>query len=535
MDENLGDRRQNTPSNNRNVVPIVIGVCVLIVVAVLGICVYLITAGNILPREVSQRLSEIEAALDSFKTSENTNSSEDYESILQDIQDLKDNMGNLVGNQSEKVNERLEELLGKLEEYKPETDNENLDTTPDVGGTGSPEDTGDKNNSTPTQKPDNDTTQKPDTDKPSNTPSSGETNKYIPLSIYTANKKIVGKNFNIYDSFNEETDVVSIHVINGKVWFTSRWDKSTWTEFLGIPENNIKASKNYSVEVTGFSKKVIDVEISHYQTIETYLFVFLMEDGTVEYSGIKNMLTNLTSEGEVPNVSKIHSINTISTTHKDQANMSIYLGSASTVLALDHQNNSYDIRAIINGNYTVNTSNPQASKDFVPLSMYTANKKVVDKDGWSGYDTFKESNGSFEILVNDGKVQILTGMDKAEWARFLLVDESDIKVPKNTWTDVTGFSKKVVDVEISSYQVIGTYLFVFLMEDGTVEYADFGHIFTNRTSEGKVPNVSRIHSIMDVVAGAEGGDGGINTVVALDDQNNLYDIRAITGQYDIIG
>jgi predicted PurR-regulated permease PerM len=140
MDENLGDRRQNTPSNNRNVVPIVIGVCVLIVVAVLGICVYLITAGNILPREVSQRLSEIEAALESFKTDENTSTSEDYESILQDIQELKDNMGNLVGNQSEKVNEKLEELLGKLEEYKPETDNENVDTTPDVGGTGSPED-----------------------------------------------------------------------------------------------------------------------------------------------------------------------------------------------------------------------------------------------------------------------------------------------------------------------------------------------------------------------------------------------------------
>ena len=46
-----------------------------------------------------------------------------------------------------------------------------------------------------------------------------------------------------------------------------------------------------------FSKKVVDVEIGCMgQGAWADIFIFIMEDGSVEYSDVKNMLTNVTQQ-----------------------------------------------------------------------------------------------------------------------------------------------------------------------------------------------------------------------------------------------
>lgn len=70
--------------------------------------------------------------------------------------------------------------------------------------------------------------------------------------------------------------------------------------------------------------------------------------------------------------------------------------------------------------------------------------------------------------------------------------------------------------------------FVFLMEDGTLEYSSAKNMLTTLTTEGKVENVSNIQRIHECEVGFQNDDeGGINTIIALDYENNMYDIGYI--------
>lgn len=165
-------------------------------------------------------------------------------------------------------------------------------------------------------------------------------NKFIPLSVYTATKKVADENREGYTIIKENNDIC-LSISDGKVYFTSLLNNEYWST-LGINKNDIKVSEKYSAEITGFTKKVVDAEICCYQTLETMYFVFLMEDGTLEYSSLKNMVTNLTTEGKVKNVSNIQRI------HNCAVGFTNTEGSMDTIIALDYENNMYDIGYILN-------------------------------------------------------------------------------------------------------------------------------------------------------------------------------------------
>lgn len=167
-----------------------------------------------------------------------------------------------------------------------------------------------------------------------------DANKFVPLSIYTANKKVVPDNREGY-YISKEDGVVDLFIKEGKVYFTSFQNNEFWSDYFEINENDIKVPEIGSAEITGFTKKVVDAEICSYQTFETIYFVFLMEDGTLEYSSVKNMLTNLTTEGKVENVSNIQRIHECSIEFTDMP------GNIDTVVALDYENNMYDIGYIL--------------------------------------------------------------------------------------------------------------------------------------------------------------------------------------------
>lgn len=164
-----------------------------------------------------------------------------------------------------------------------------------------------------------------------------DTNQYTTLSVFTANKKITDPNT---EDFYICRDFFGIYITiskTGKVEFSTEYDNSQFVDY-GIveKESDVKIKKNFASEITGFDKKVIDVEMGCYgQTLEAVYVVFLMEDGTLEYATIENLVKNSAVEGKVENVNNIQRMQRCST-----------WGYA--VMALDSNNNLYDIGYILN-------------------------------------------------------------------------------------------------------------------------------------------------------------------------------------------
>ena len=99
---------------------------------------------------------------------------------------------------------------------------------------------------------------------------------------------------------------------------------------------------------------------------------------------------------------------------------------------------------------------------------------------------------------------------------------------------ITNFSKKVVNVYIEGMgQGVGNEVLYFLMEDGTVEYMPIHKALKAKEfkSYGKIENVSNIIDITTGMAQANidgTGEGpGWNTVFAINNEGNYYDIGAI--------
>lgn len=163
-----------------------------------------------------------------------------------------------------------------------------------------------------------------------------DTNQYTALSVYTANKKITDpntENFFLYrDFFGIDITIFK----NGKVEFSTEYDNSQFVKYEIVEkESDVKIKKHFASEITGFDKKVIDVEIGCYgQTLPFVYVVFLMEDGTLEYATIENLVKNSAVEGRVENVNNIQRLQRCAT-----------WGTA--VMALDSNNNLYDIGYIL--------------------------------------------------------------------------------------------------------------------------------------------------------------------------------------------
>ena len=165
---------------------------------------------------------------------------------------------------------------------------------------------------------------------------------YKTLSIDTAKKKEVNSGISGYNIVKRDVFGLYLSIREGKVYFTSEFEKEKWVEYeVAKDKNDVKVSKNFETEITGFDKKIIDAQIScNGHRISDCYIVFLMEDGTLEYSSIKNVVTNLTTEGRVNIVSNIQRIYNCNVRWTDG-------GGKSSVIALDHENNMYDIGYIL--------------------------------------------------------------------------------------------------------------------------------------------------------------------------------------------
>lgn len=170
-----------------------------------------------------------------------------------------------------------------------------------------------------------------------NNSSTGDSKKYVPLSVFTANKKDVDPNL---DEFYLQKSFFGFNVYvdkDGQVEFNFKNEVSDFV-LLGIinQESESKISKNVSYKISGFDKKVVDMEMGcNGQEISGFYMVFLMEDGTLEYTSIKNLITNLSVEGKIDGVSNIVKLQSV---HY----------AISNVFALDYENNLYDIGYMIN-------------------------------------------------------------------------------------------------------------------------------------------------------------------------------------------
>ena len=161
------------------------------------------------------------------------------------------------------------------------------------------------------------------------------------LSIDTATKKIVDDEIVAY-YINKQELGLNVSVREGKVYFTTEMNKKQLVEYEVVSnENEVKTSENFEKQITGFDKKVIDAEIACMgNAVKDCFIVFLMEDGTLEYSTIKNLVMNLKTEGKVNNISNIQKIHTCSVGWYDG-------GGRESIVALDYENNLYDIGYVL--------------------------------------------------------------------------------------------------------------------------------------------------------------------------------------------
>ena len=360
---------------------------------------------------------------------------------------------------------------------------------------------------------------------PANTEKTNDSNKYVPLSIDTATKKVVNPETDIKSITDDGGyDLMSIRIENGKIYFVSKLSKEEWVNYgIAGSQNEVKASKNYESEITGFSKKVVDVKCSwNGQTINEVYLVFLMEDGTLTYTTIQNLIKNSAVEGKVNDISNIQRIYNCSVGYRDG-------GGLSSVIAIDNENNLYDIGYILfELNNKPNIVKTEMNNKYVPLSIDTATRKVVNPETDIMSITDDGGYDLMSIRIENGKIYFVSKLSKEEWVNYGIAgSQNEVKASKNYESEITGFSKKVVDVKCSwNGQTINEVYLVFLMEDGTLTYTTIQNLIKNSTVEGKVNNVLNIQRIYNCSVGYRDG-GGFSSVVAIDNEDNLYDIGYI--------
>ena len=172
------------------------------------------------------------------------------------------------------------------------------------------------------------------------------------------------------------------------------------------------------------------------------------------------------------------------------------------------------------------TNNVTSEEEFVVPSLETAKAKNPINN--VEYRLTSEETRIFSFEIIDGIVYISTGFDNLnQYAEALNVDNPNIELGKRY--EVTGFSKKVVECEegLFGQQLSGTCL-LFLMEDGTIEYATLEHLLKETTTQGKIQGIKNIVKIqsVNVVDLDENGEGmgGSLSVVAIDKDNYYYDL-----------
>lgn len=162
------------------------------------------------------------------------------------------------------------------------------------------------------------------------------------LSIENATPKNVDKTVEAYYQIEYcGNNIFTITIDQGKASIlTNKEPQEFVIEGLVTNTSELKLEYGKQKPLTGFNKKIVDVKFGWGQQVSGSIACFLMEDGTVEYSTINNLVKNLSSQGKVENLSNIEKIVSVNTKYAD--------GGSTTILAIDNENNLYDIGYMIN-------------------------------------------------------------------------------------------------------------------------------------------------------------------------------------------
>ena len=182
-------------------------------------------------------------------------------------------------------------------------------------------------------------------------------------------------------------------------------------------------------------------------------------------------------------------------------------------------NNAVNNTSIQTGGEVNNENNE--TDEFVVPSLFTSNAKKTSNETDNYSLRIFCADNSFTIKVVDAVPTIWTNLDKTVLSDYG-IDVSKMKL-SNTEQKISGFTKKVVDVlTINDEHQFASTCFLFLMEDGTVEYSDLQNMVDNVSSQGKIEGLNNIIRLQKVELTNPGYDD--TSAIAIDKQNNYYDI-----------
>ena len=172
---------------------------------------------------------------------------------------------------------------------------------------------------------------------------------------------------------------------------------------------------------------------------------------------------------------------------------------------------------------TKENTNSSNEEQFVVPSLYTG--KLENENDRYIYDLRPDDSLSF-LSFRDGKPYISWNLDNdpiiADDLK-RIANECNVTI-NNKDHEITGFTKKVVEVHsgLLGQDIVGQ-VYIFLMEDGTIEYSTIQNMIKNASTQGKIENLKNIVKIQDVDIGDREG-GGCSSIIAIDKDNNCYDL-----------
>ena len=154
----------------------------------------------------------------------------------------------------------------------------------------------------------------------------------------------------------------------------------------------------------------------------------------------------------------------------------------------------------------------------------TATKtEVVNNDGINNEHYKNKVDSKYKINIENGVPTISTTIEKKA-----LLDigweNSRIKLD-NTQQKITGFTKKVVDVvTIRDEHTALNACFIFLMEDGTLEYSTEVNMIENVSTQGKIEGLENIVKLQKYLYSSY--DIEDTSAMAIDKNNVNYNVES---------
>lgn len=168
-----------------------------------------------------------------------------------------------------------------------------------------------------------------------------ETTQLVIPSLFTSNAKKINTSVNDVEySLNISDDSKSflINIKNGVPTIATHLTANQFEEQFGLSNIKINGSQQ---KINGFTKKVVDAcTISDEHQFMGTTFIFLMEDGTVEYSSLQNMLNNISTQGTIKELKDIIRLQKVELSNSGWED--------SSAIAIDKDNNYYDVSEYTN-------------------------------------------------------------------------------------------------------------------------------------------------------------------------------------------